>query len=182
VRTDFNFGTDFVKTFFHFKKKIKLTSLKKWTIIVRGKNDFQQMNFAHKKRIQYFEEICRENKLPITPQKLEIFKFLASTTAHPSAQEIFQVMKKKFPRISFSTVYKNLKKLKILKLVREIEMKNNIARFDANLADHHHIINLDSGEILDVFAEQIGEIPIPEQAKNFTLEGVSVNFFVRDKK
>lgn len=138
------------------------------------------MNFTLKKRLEYFEDICRENKLPLTPQKTEIFKFLAESTAHPSAQEIFVAMKKKFPRISFSTVYKNLKKLKILRLVREIEMKDNTARYDANLADHHHIINLDTGDILDVRAEAVGTVPVPKEVQHLSLEGVSVNFFVRN--
>lgn len=132
-------------------------------------------------RIQNFQEVMRLRKLPITSQKLRIFQFLASTENHPSAQEIYERMKTYFPTISFATVYKNLKKFTDLNLTREIEMKTGTARYDANMDPHHHLINLDTEDILDISTQEVGEVHVPHVVNNYELDNISINFFVRNK-
>lgn len=133
------------------------------------------------KRIKNFRTVMKRDHLPITPQKLAIFQFLASTESHPSAQHVFERMKYYFTNISLSTIYKNLNKFKELKLLREIEMKDTLARYDAGMEPHHHIINLDTDEILDVDPSEIGNLTIPEKTRQFDLDSISINFFVRNK-
>lgn len=133
-------------------------------------------------RIKIFRQTMKKNRLPITPQKLAIFQFLASTESHPGAQDIFEKMKYYFENISFATVYKNLNKFHQLNLLRKIEMKDNTVRYDAGMEIHHHIINLENGEISDVFPEEMNEISIPQKVRQFELDSVSVNFFVKNRK
>jgi Fur family peroxide stress response transcriptional regulator len=141
----------------------------------------KNVNAMTDRRIQRMGDLCRELNLPLTPQKVEIFRYLAATSCHPSAQEIFEAMKKRFPTIAFSTVYKNLTKFKELGLVREIPMKDgSSSRFDANMENHHHIINLDTLEVIDVDSEEIGEICIPQSLDKYQLEKVSIKFYVRN--
>lgn len=132
-------------------------------------------------RIQNFHAVMKYRKLPITPQKLSIFQFLASTQKHPNAQEIYERMQTYFPSISFATIYKNLKKFVDLRLIRAIEMKNGIARYDANMDPHHHIINLSSNEVLDLNTQEVGEVHIPKDVTEYELDSISINFFVRNK-
>jgi Fur family peroxide stress response transcriptional regulator len=132
-----------------------------------------------KRRTQQFKEQCRRHSLPLTPQKVAIFGFLAQTDKHPTAEEVFLVMRQKFPQMSFATVYKNLKKFQNLGLICEIETPDGAARYDANLENHHHIINLDTKEIIDLPADQVGQLPVPDWEK-LTLEKISVNYFVRN--
>lgn len=141
----------------------------------------QHVNAMTDRRIQRMGDLCRELNLPLTPQKVEIFRYLAGTSRHPSAQEIFEAMQKRFPTIAFSTVYKNLTKFKELGLVREIPMKDgSSSRFDANMENHHHIINLDTLEIIDVDPEEMGEVCVPSSLDKYQLEKVSVKFYVRN--
>ncbi len=137
---------------------------------------------AQEKQIHNFIEACRAKKLPITPQKIEIFTYLTSTMTHPSAEKIWKEVQDVFPTISFATVYKNLKKFKELGFIREIEMKDGIARYDADMTPHHHVIHLDSKRIWDVQPEEIGNFKTPQLAKQFKIESVSVNFFVSGKR
>jgi Fur family peroxide stress response transcriptional regulator len=132
-------------------------------------------------RIQNFRKVMKIHNLPITPQKLSIFQFLSSTKSHPNAQEIYKRMQTYFPSISFATIYKNLKKFSDLRLVRSIEMKNGIARYDANMDPHHHIINLTTNEVIDLDTQDIGEVHIPKDVTKYELDSVSINFFVRNK-
>lgn len=132
-------------------------------------------------RIMNFRSVMRDAKLPITPQKLAIFQFLASTQIHPTAQDIYRKMQYYFETISFATVYKNLKKFTDLGLLRVIELRDNTARYDAGLEPHHHLINLDTSEVLDIDPKEVGDIKIPLDAYAYELDSVSVNFFVREK-
>lgn len=133
-------------------------------------------------RIKNFRLTMKRNHLPITPQKLAIFQYLASTESHPSAAIIFEKMKYYFENISFATVYKNLKKFHELNLLRKIEMKNNTVHYDAGIEPHHHIINLETNDILDIFPEEMEEFKIPKKVHEFEIESVSINFFVKNKK
>ncbi len=141
----------------------------------------QQINAMTDRRIQRLGDMCREQNIPLTPQKMEIFKYLAGTIRHPSAQEIFEAMQKRFSNIAFSTVYKNLTKFKEMGLVREIPMKDgSSSRFDANMENHHHIINLDTDEILDIDPGEMGDVCLPASLEKYQLEKISVKFYVRN--
>ncbi len=142
----------------------------------------KQINATTDRRIQRMGDYCRKNNIPLTPQKMEIFRYLAATSRHPSAQEIFDSMKIRFPNISFSTVYKNLTKFKEMGLVRELPMKDgSSSRFDANMENHHHIVNLDTSEIIDVAPEEMGEVCLPPSLEKYQLEKISVKFYVRNR-
>lgn len=132
-------------------------------------------------RIHNFREVMKSKNLPITPQKLGIFQFLSSTKNHPSAHDIYTRMQTYFPSISFATIYKNLKKFADLKLIRSIEMKNGIARYDADMDPHHHIINLTTNEITDLDTQEVGEVHIPKDISKYELDSISINFFVKNK-
>ncbi len=139
------------------------------------------MNAMTDRRIQRLGDMCREQGSPLTPQKMEIFKFLAGSCGHPTAQDIFEKMQKKFTTISFSTVYKNITKFKEMGLVRELPMKDGSpSRFDANMENHHHIVNLDTDEVIDVDSCELGNLCLPAALDNYQLEKISVKFYVRN--
>lgn len=137
---------------------------------------------AQQKLIHEFMAKSREKKLPITPQKIEIFTYIASTTTHPNAKKIWSEVREIFPRISFATIYKNLKNFQKLEFLRETEMPGGTKRYEVNTEPHHHMINLDNGRITDINIAEIGEIKTPANLAKFKLESVQVNFFVRNKK
>jgi len=124
----------------------------------------------------------REKKLPITPQKIEIFTYIASTTRHPTAKKIWAEVREIFPRISFATVYKNLKNFKKLGFLRETEMPDGTKRYEVDTKPHHHMINLDNGRITDIDIAEVGKIKVPENIAKFELENIQVNYFVRNKR
>ena len=129
-------------------------------------------------RLTHFQKICREKKLPLTPQKLAIFTALASTTTHPSAQMLFAKLKNKLPQLSLATVYKNLKQFEKLGLVKLITLPDGTARFDADMSEHQHIVNLDTRAVSDIFTKI--KLPSFSAAKKLALVGTSVKFFVRN--
>lgn len=132
--------------------------------------------------IHNFIAKSREKKLPITPQKIEIFTYIASTTTHPSAKKIWAEVREIFPQISFATVYKNLKNFQKLGFLRETTMPDGTKRYEVEMTPHHHMINLDNGKITDINIEEVGKIKIPENLSKFELENIELTFLVRNKK
>ena len=65
--------------------------------------------------MQHLEQIIdtiREEGLRITPQRTAIVDYLLKTEDHPSAELIHKVVRKRYPMVSLSTIYKTLDLLK----------------------------------------------------------------------
>ena len=77
----------------------------------------------------------------------------------PSAELIHNVVKKRYPMVSLSTVYKTLDLLKEKSLVNEIEVEGE-ARFDAHTDEHINLVCMNCGKIEDVDEESLKEIQV----------------------
>lgn len=86
-----------------------------------------------------------------TRQRHLIYETLRETTAHPTAENIFVEVRKRLPKISLGTVYRNLSVLKEQGLILEIPGPNYTMHFDANLEPHAHFICEKCALILDVW-------------------------------
>jgi len=96
----------------------------------------------------------REEGFRVTPQRIAIVDYLLKTEDHPSAELILKVVRKKYPMVGRSTIYKTLDLLKEKKLVNEIEVEGE-ARFDAHTEDHINLVCLKCGNIDDVGEESL---------------------------
>ena len=71
----------------------------------------------------------RKIGLKITPQRQAILKLLKGNQTHPSAERIYSEILKKYPGISFATVYNTLSKLIEAGEIRELDIDPNKKRF-----------------------------------------------------
>jgi Fur family peroxide stress response transcriptional regulator len=69
---------------------------------------------------------------------------------HPKADEIYQMVRKRMPHISFGTVYRNLRLLKELGLVRELCFGKSFSRFEASVDNHQHFSCMTCGKVVDI--------------------------------
>lgn len=103
-------------------------------------------------RIVQLEQIVtnlREEGFRITPQRVAIVDYVLNTEEHPSAEQIHNIVKKKYPMVSLSTVYKTLDLLKQKQLVKQIEIGGE-ARFDGHTDEHINLICMKCGKIEDL--------------------------------
>ncbi len=110
--------------------------------------------------MQQLEELVsslREEGFRITPQRVAILDYLLKTDDHPSAEYIHKIIRKKYPMVSLSTVYKTLDLLKEKKLVNEIEVDGE-SRFDAHTDAHINLVCMKCGKIDDVDEDSLNEI------------------------
>ncbi|KKS91656.1 MAG: Ferric uptake regulator, Fur family [Parcubacteria group bacterium GW2011_GWF2_43_11] len=85
----------------------------------------------------------------ITSQRETILDYLKGVDNHPSAETIYDEVRKKLPRISRGTVYRNLKNLKRKGEIQEISA--GIAYFDGDISSHAHFICQKCNKIFDIF-------------------------------
>ena len=97
-------------------------------------------------------EILRRLKdkgVRFTPQRQAILEFLLSTKTHPTAEEIYQHVKAKFPGVSLGTIYNTLNMLKEHGHILELSYGDMSSRFDGNAENHYHIVCSKCGKVVD---------------------------------
>ncbi|MGE5893479.1 MAG: Fur family transcriptional regulator [bacterium] len=110
-----------------------------------------------------------------TPQRKAILDYLTDNRQHPSAEDIFHAVKKKFPGISFATVYNTLQALKESGTILELQIDHERRRYDPYPEQHHHLICMECRKIADIHADF--ELNIPNhQQQGFHIFRNSVQF------
>ena len=73
-----------------------------------------------------------------TKQREAILKVLKDADCHPTAHWIYEQVQLKIPHISLGTVYRDLKLLKKMGEILELDFAGNTTRFDGNTGHHYH--------------------------------------------
>ena len=118
-------------------------------------------------RLEHFRQVCRQQGLRMTHQRLEVFQELVSDSGHPSAEEIFRRVKKRLPMITLDTVYRTVYTFERCGVVRRVHALDDRARFDANLEPHHHLVCIHCKRIDDVYWPDFESLEAPEQTKGW---------------
>ena len=86
----------------------------------------------------------------MTRQRRALLEAIRQHGGHPTADQVYRRVRRKLPRISLATVYRNLEILAEHGLVQRLELGGSQRRFDAELGHHHHVRCLDCGHTEDV--------------------------------
>jgi len=96
------------------------------------------------------ETDLRARGLRLTGPRRVVLDVVRATESHPTAEWVHRMVRRRLPRVSLGTVYRNLRVLVAEGLVKELPGPH--ARFDGNLSEHHHFTCLGCGRISDVQA------------------------------
>ncbi len=120
-----------------------------------------------------------EHGIRPTAQRLAIAGFVLHTDNHPSADEVWEEVQASLPMVSRATVYNTLNLFVDHGLVEALVVTEGRVVFDANVDPHHHFIDEDTGEIIDLpwDALKVGRI---EQLEGFDVRDYQV--VVRGKR
>ena len=92
----------------------------------------------------------QETKTRLTRQRMLILKELRKVTSHPTAEELYGMVRERMPRISLGTVYRNLELLAASQEIRKLESAGSTRRFDGNTRPHRHVRCTCCGRVADV--------------------------------
>jgi Fur family peroxide stress response transcriptional regulator len=112
-------------------------------------------------RTAHFKEVCRDEGVKLTHQRLEVFHEAAQTGDHPDAEQVFQRVRKRLPTISLDTVYRTLWLLNDLGLIITLGTSRERTRFDANLSRHHHFVCTRCGLTRDFYSDDLNNLRLP---------------------
>jgi Fur family peroxide stress response transcriptional regulator len=120
-------------------------------------------------------EKYRERGLKLTPQRIAIFDYLEGNKDHPSADDIYRAVAKRFPTMSFATVYNTLAALRERGSLQELTIDPAKKRYDPDTERHNHLICIECRRVVDVF--RIYDLDLPSRFRHdFTVLANHVEF------
>jgi Fur family ferric uptake transcriptional regulator len=90
------------------------------------------------------------HSLRSTEQRRIILEELKNAKTHPTANEVYDMVRKRLPRISLGTVYRNLEILSEAGLIQKLELAGTQKRFDGTVENHYHVRCLVCGRVEDL--------------------------------
>lgn len=119
----------------------------------------------------------------ITPtrQRIEIADFLFQCKQHLSAENILEAVNLNSHRVSRATVYNTMGLFASKGLVREVLIDRDRIFYDSNNTQHHHLYNLDTGELSDIENDNVKVTGLPEFSKGVHVVDTDVIIKVSSK-
>ena len=123
------------------------------------------------------EEMLLARGVKPTAQRVVITEYILSTLSHPTADEILEAVADRLPvALSRATVYNTLNTLVHAGVIQEVFTEPGRTRYDANMSDHHHFVDLKSGRIYDIPKEMVPDIE-KQLGEKFKVHNYQITFF-----
>lgn len=130
----------------------------------------------------HIEELLTTHGVKPTAQRAVIAEYLVGTDCHPTADEVFQAVSTKLPvSLSRATVYNTLNALVEAGVIKEVFTDPGRVRYDANVTDHHHFVDVKTGQVYDIDAHKVSALKL-DLAPEFTVNNYHVTIFGEVKK
>ena len=113
-----------------------------------------------------------------TRQRRVVLEELRKLHSHPTASELYELARRRLPKISLATVYRNLELLAQMGLIRKVEVSGGQARFDGDLDGHYHVRCVKCGRVDD--AKGLPERPVVadvEEISGYHIQGFRLEYF-----
>jgi len=123
----------------------------------------------------------RQHDINPTHQRIEIAYALFSRGEHLSADQVLATVNDRQSETSKATVYNTLKLFLEKKLIREVIVDPSKVFYDPNTQPHHHLYNVDTGELADIDAARIEVQGLPALPEGMVTEGVDIIVRVRSR-
>lgn len=102
------------------------------------------------RRVESMKTALRERGMKLTHQRIEVVREIAAADEHPDVEHLFRSVRTRVPTISLDTVYRTIATLVEVGCVTRATLTPGPARYDANVACHHHFVCTRCGIARDV--------------------------------
>tara|TARA_B100000965_G_scaffold180682_1_gene150770 strand:- start:58 stop:474 length:417 start_codon:yes stop_codon:yes gene_type:complete len=124
-----------------------------------------------------FTEKLRSSGLRPTKQRIKICKFLfdRKKTFHFTISDLFKIFKKETSeKISLATIYNTVHSFKKKGYLKEISVNKDKSYFDTNTSDHHHFLDINTNELIDLKKEHVDQIRIKKKLPGKKITSIEV--------
>tara|TARA_B110000438_G_scaffold190842_1_gene182467 strand:+ start:263 stop:679 length:417 start_codon:yes stop_codon:yes gene_type:complete len=105
------------------------------------------------------EEKCIKNGVRLTDQRKLVARIMSESDDHPDVDELHKRVSKVDSKISIATVYRTVKLFEESGIVAKHDFKGNKARYEQAPQEHHdHLIDINTGEIMEFVNEDIEKL------------------------
>lgn len=129
-----------------------------------------------------FRALLREHGATATAQRTALAEILFERPQHVCADDLLTLARERGVRVSKATVYNTLNLFARCGLVREVNVDQTRVYYDSTTRPHHHIYNMDTGELMDVGDGELELATMPELPEGTEAEGVEVLIRVRNRR
>ena len=104
-------------------------------------------------------ERCKSVGIRMTGQRQLIIKVLENSKDHPDVETLFERANKIDNKVSIATVYRTVRTLQNAGILEKLEFNDGRSRFEDAVRNHHdHLIDLDTGKVIEFLDEEIEQI------------------------
>lgn len=130
---------------------------------------------------QLIQQFRTADVLP-TLQRLAIGAVMLAYPTHMTAEQVLVAARECMPGISRATIYSTLQMFVRKGLLRELLMDGEATIYDSNTQPHHHLYNVDTGQVEDLPCGQLRVIGLPELGDGLEMADIDVIVRVRSRK
>ena len=107
-----------------------------------------------------FGQYIRNNGMLHSSQREQILDIFLKTERHPTINDLYDLVRKKNPKIGLATVYRTMKVICDAGLAREMDFGDGLRRFEHKHKHQHHdhLICLKCGRIIEVRSPEIEKL------------------------
>ena len=118
-----------------------------------------------------------EKRMRLTNQRQVLMEELKKVTTHPTADELYDLVRQRLPRTGLGTVYRNLELLSEFGIIKKLETGGKQKRFDGNPDPHYHIRCSMCGRVDDIHIPRLEDLDAQAaDCCNYTILGHHIEF------
>ena len=121
--------------------------------------------------------MAEETDVRMTCQRCAILEAVRGVKSHPTADEVFDMVRQKLPNVSLGTVYRNLEILSANGTIKKLGPEEDKMRFDGDTSRHYHVRCTVCGRVDDA---EIVSFAVPEvrvrAASDYRVTGYNLDF------
>ena len=124
-----------------------------------------------------FIEKLRSSGLRPTKQRLKICKLLfdRKKTFHFTINDLSKLLKNENgKKISLATIYNTVHSFKEKGYLKEISVNKDKSYFDTNTSDHHHFLDINTNELIDLKKEHVDKIRIKKNLLGKKINSIEI--------
>ena len=118
-------------------------------------------------------ELLREHDIQPSAQRVAVAQYALTTDEHPSADEVWERVRRTFPMVSRATVYNTLNLFVEKRLLQALVLAEGKVVFDPHVERHHHFVDEHTGAIHDIPWDAL-QVKNVEQLRGFDVREYQV--------
>jgi len=127
-----------------------------------------------------FRQYLKNNGLLHSKQREQILDIFLKAEKHPAINELYDMVRKKNPRIGLATIYRTMEVICDAGLARKLDFGDGTKRYEHKYKHqhHHHLVCLKCGKVTEIMSGKLEEIQTQLAKKHgFTISRDTMKIF-----